>query len=165
MEHGLADVIEGVDHGGRLSWIREEGENFLHSLPRTACSCYCASLVGGLVSGSNIQDMQAILLPILLSGALISPLTAQSAVRDGFPTSHERGNLYEYFTNEQWESSNYASTAVMKEWQDRRYGMFIHYGITSKANKDLSWGSIATRYAPDSPGITANGQKRTEEWT
>jgi hypothetical protein len=43
--------------------------------------------------------------------------------------------------------------------------MFIHFGITSKANKDLSWGSINQRHAPDSPSILANGQKRTEAWT
>ena len=36
---------------------------------------------------------------------------------------------------------------------------------TSKANKELSWGSIPQRYAPDSPSIMANGEKRTEEWT
>jgi alpha-L-fucosidase len=90
---------------------------------------------------------------------------SQSSVRDEFPTGNQRGILFEHFTKEQWDSSNFATPEVMKVWQDRRYGMFIHFGITSKANKDLSWGSINQRYAPDSPSIMANGQKRTEEWT
>jgi alpha-L-fucosidase len=90
---------------------------------------------------------------------------SQSAVRDEFPTGKLRGILFEHFTKEQWDGSNFATPEVMKIWQDRRYGMFIHFGITSKANKDLSWGSISMRYAPDGPSIMANGQKRTEEWT
>ena len=90
---------------------------------------------------------------------------AQSAVRDEFPTGKNRGVRFEHFTQAQWESSNYASPEVMKQWQGLRYGMFVHFGITSKAEKDLSWGSISPRYAPDSPGIMANGQKRTEAWT
>jgi len=100
---------------------------------------------------------------ILLS--FVSKVTAQSAVRDDFPTGNNRGILFQHFTNDEWQNSNYATPEVMKEWQDRRYGMFIHFGITSKANKDLSWGSISLRYPPDEPSIMANGQKRTEEWT
>jgi alpha-L-fucosidase len=97
--------------------------------------------------------------------ALAAPTFAQWAVRDEFPTGKLRGERYEHFTREQWEASNFAPPEAMQGWQDRRYGMFIHFGITSKANKDLSWGSISQRYAPDSPSILANGQKRTEEWT
>ena len=91
---------------------------------------------------------------------------AQSAVRDEFPTGKQRGILFEHFTKEQWEASNFATPEVMRTWQDRRFGMFIHFGITSKPETgDLSWGSINPRYAPDNPGIMANGQKRTEAWT
>ncbi len=103
-----------------------------------------------------------ILIPWMM---LTFPLAAQHAVKDGFPNGKLRGVLYEYFTDEQWNSSNFAAPEKMKEWQDLRYGMFIHFGITSKPeNADLSWGSITPRYAPDSPGITANGKLRTEEW-
>lgn len=98
-------------------------------------------------------------------GALSPPALAQWAVRDEFPNGKLRGELYEHFTAEQWAASNFASPEAMKSWQDRRYGMFIHFGITAKAERDLSWGSINPRYAPDSPGIMANGQKRTEAWT
>ena len=97
--------------------------------------------------------------------SLASTALAQHAVRDDFPNGKERGERFESFTQEQWQASNYASAEDMKQWQDRRYGMFIHFGITSKALKELSWGSISPRYAPDSPGIMANGEKRTEAWT
>ena len=105
------------------------------------------------------------ILTTLLSLSFAAHACAQSAVRDGFPNSDQRGELFEYFTTPQWEASNYAKPEVMQQWQDLRYGMFIHFGITSKAEKDLSWGSIAQRYAPDVPSIMANGQKRTDEWT
>lgn len=96
---------------------------------------------------------------------IASPLSAQHAVRDEFPNGKDRGVRNEYFTKAEWESSNYATAETMKAWQDLRYGMFIHFGITSKAERDLSWGSIPQRYAPDTPSILANGEKRTEEWT
>ena len=97
--------------------------------------------------------------------AIFQSVHAQSAVRDEFPTGKLRGERFEHFTKDQWEASNYAKPEVMQRWQDLRYGMFIHFGITSRAKRDLSWGSIARRYAPDTPSIMANGQPRTEEWT
>ena len=96
---------------------------------------------------------------------LATPLFSQSAVRDEFPNGNLRGERFEHFTKEQWEASNHATPETMKNWQDLRYGMFIHFGITSKAERDLSWGSIPQRYATDTPSIMANGQKRTEDWT
>lgn len=93
------------------------------------------------------------------------PALAQHATRPDYPNNASDGVTVEHFTKEQWESSNYATPEAMNSWQNLRYGMFIHFGITSKAERDLSWGSIAQRYAPDTPSIMANGQKRTEEWT
>ncbi len=109
--------------------------------------------------------LKSISLSVLFTLGVVSNVCSQSSVRDEFPTRDMKGVRYEYFTKEDWDSSNYASPEVMKEWQDRRYGMFITFGITSKLNKDLSWGSIPNRYAPDAPSIMANGQKRTENWT
>jgi len=101
----------------------------------------------------------------LLTLAVPVRVWAQSAVRDDFPNGHSTGVLYQHFTEEEWNNSNFASSEAMSTWQDRRYGMFIHFGITAMAEKDLSWGSITPRYLPDQPGIMANGQKRTEDWT
>ena len=68
-------------------------------------------------------------------GALSPPAFAQWAVRDEFPNGKLRGERYEHFTKEQWEASNFAPPEAMQAWQDRRYGMFIHFGITSKAEQ------------------------------
>lgn len=104
----------------------------------------------------------AILPAIILAGSA----QAQHATRPGFPNSDRDGVKFEHFTQEEWDASNFAKPEAMKIWQDRRFGMFIHFGITSKPETgDLSWGSINPRYAPDEPGIMANGKKRTEEWT
>jgi alpha-L-fucosidase len=111
------------------------------------------------------RRMRHDLLASALMLALSTPALAQHAVRDDFPNGKGRGELFEHFTTDEWNASNFATPEVMKTWRDRRFGMFIHFGITSRANRDLSWGSIAQRYAPDAPGIMANGQKRTEEWT
>lgn len=90
---------------------------------------------------------------------------AQYSVREDFPNADMRGINVERFTRAQWAASNYARTDVVRRWQELRYGMFIHFGITAKAEKDLSWGSINPRYAPDAPSAMANGERRTEAWT
>lgn len=100
----------------------------------------------------------------VLMAISIVAVRAQHAVRDDFPNGKGQGVLFEHFTREEWEASNFAKPEDIKTWRDRRFGMFIHFGITSRAKQDLS-GSIAQRYAPDAPGIMANGEKRTEEWT
>lgn len=106
------------------------------------------------------------ILSALFAFALASPALAQHATRDDFPNGRQGGVTFEHFTKERWDASNYAKPDDMKTWQDRRYGMFIHFGITAKPERgDLSWGSISPRYAPDKPGIMANGQKRAEAWT
>jgi|GEM_PF-1982844 len=100
---------------------------------------------------------------------MLSLAAGQWAVRDEFPTGKERGVLYEPergvlyepFTKAQWEASNFAAPQDIQNWQALRYGMFIHFGVTSRANRDLSWGSIPQRYAPDTPSIMANGAPRT----
>ncbi len=102
---------------------------------------------------------------IAFSSAFLQPASGQHAVRDDFPNEDKRGVIFEHFTKEEWNASNFAKPEDLKTWRDRRYGMFIHFGITSKALADLSWGSINPRYAPDAPGIMANGEKRSEEWT
>ncbi len=125
----------------------------------------CVLWLDARTQKGNRMNISATLVTTVALSLSSLPVFAQSAVRDEFPTGRQRGVRFEHFTKAQWVASNYASPEVMRQWQDLRYGMFIHFGITSKAEKDLSWGSISPRYAPDTPGITANGQKRTEEWT
>ncbi|MFO1530277.1 MAG: alpha-L-fucosidase [Kiritimatiellia bacterium] len=109
----------------------------------------------------------AVLAPLAATWLLFmsTPARPQHATRDDFPNAARGGVTFEHFTRERWDASNFATPDVVKTWRDRRYGMFIHFGITARAKSELSWGSINPRYAPDSPGIMANGEKRTEPWT
>ena len=109
--------------------------------------------------------MKIILTLIILCIGFAFSAFGQYSVRDEFPNGKERGNQYQYFTKDQWEASNYASDEALNAWEDLRYGMFIHFGITAMAEKDLSWGSISLRYAPDTPSTMANGKERKEDWT
>lgn len=96
---------------------------------------------------------------------LVIPATAQHAVRPDFPNWKSSGVKFEHFTKKEWDASNYAKSEDMKTWQDRRYGMFIHFGVTSMPeNGDLSWGTVEPRL-PDGKGTMSNGEKRTEAWT
>ena len=114
---------------------------------------------------NSFNHLFTLLLASVAMLALVTSVLAQHAVRDDFPNGKGRGELFEHFTQTEWDASNFATPEAMNAWRDWRFGMFIHFGITAKAQKDLSWGSIGQRYAPDAPSIMANGQKRTEEWT
>ena len=58
--------------------------------------------------------------------------------------------LVQKFTPEEWTASNFASDEEMQWFKDARYGMFIHFGLSTYIGKDLSWGMCYTRKAPDS---------------
>ena len=72
-----------------------------------------------------------------------------------------RDYLYQPFTQEEWNSSNFASAQELQWFKDARYGMFIHFGLSTYINRDLSWGVCHTRKAPD----FGNGPIADEEWT
>lgn len=69
--------------------------------------------------------------------------------------------LYQPFTAEQWNSSNFATEKEMKWFKDARYGMFIHFGLSSYVSKDLSWPIVYTRKAPDQ----GHGEYPESVWT
>lgn len=57
--------------------------------------------------------------------------------------------LHQPFTREEWDQSALASEAEVQWFRDARYGMFIHFGLSTYNNADLSWGVCQTRKAPD----------------
>ncbi|WP_448635151.1 alpha-L-fucosidase [Pedobacter panaciterrae] len=57
--------------------------------------------------------------------------------------------LYQVFTAKQWNASNFAKPESNKWYNDARYGMFIHFGLNSYVNKDMSWPIVYNRKAPD----------------
>lgn len=60
-----------------------------------------------------------------------------------------RWNLLQKFTTEEWDASNFATEEEMEWFNDARYGMFIHFGLSTYIGNDLSWGMCYTRKTPD----------------
>lgn len=71
-----------------------------------------------------------------------------------------RDYLYQPFTVGQWNKSSFASERELAWFKDARYGMFIHFGLSSYKNADLSWDICYTRKAPD----FGNGPYADDEW-
>lgn len=71
-----------------------------------------------------------------------------------------RDYLYQPFTLDQWNKSSFASERELAWFKDARYGMFIHFGLSSYKNADLSWDVCYTRKAPD----FGNGPYADGEW-
>lgn len=89
---------------------------------------------------------------------------AQHATRPEFPNRTRTSVNFEHFTKERWEASIFAKTEDMEKWQDRSYGMFVHFELTCEPeNGELSW-SHMTSYAPDA-ALMSTGKRRTEEFT
>jgi alpha-L-fucosidase len=64
-------------------------------------------------------------------------------------TRHDEWFLLQKFTSEEWNASNFASGKELEWFNDARYGMFIHFGLSTYIGQDLSWGMCYTRKAPD----------------
>lgn len=62
----------------------------------------------------------------------------------------EAAFLYQPFSKAEWDASNFAKPEDIKWFNDARYGMFIHFGLSTYIGKDLSWGMCYTRKMPDS---------------
>lgn len=71
-----------------------------------------------------------------------------------------RDYLYQPFTVEQWQKSSFASERELAWFKDARYGMFIHFGLSSYKKADLSWDVCYTRKAPD----FGHGPYADDEW-
>ena len=92
-----------------------------------------------------------IIFPALLM-LMCSTIHAQWSVLEGDPrlaTQKDDWNLYQPFTRDEWNASNFAKPEDMKWFNDARYGMFIHFGLNSYVNKDMSWPIVYNRKAPD----------------
>ncbi|MBD0832928.1 alpha-L-fucosidase [Aestuariibaculum sediminum] len=74
---------------------------------------------------------------------------AQWSIKGTKTDKNARWNHIQFFSDKDWNSSNFASEKDMKWFNDARYGMFIHFGLSTYIKKDLSWGMCYTRKAPD----------------
>ena len=69
-------------------------------------------------------------------------------------------HLVQRFADVEWAASNFAKPAELQWFRDAKYGMFIHFGLSTHDKGDLSWGSCYTRKAPD----VGNGPVPDEVW-
>ncbi len=60
--------------------------------------------------------------------------------------------LVHIFPDKEWDQSNFASAEDMEWFKDAKYGMFIHFGLSTLKNTELSWGMIFDRKMPDKAG-------------
>ncbi len=95
------------------------------------------------------QIIQTITISVLLLMGGYQTSMAQWSIKGETTDKNARWNLLQKFTPEEWEASNFATAEEMQWFNDARYGMFIHFGLSTYIGKDLSWGMCYTRKAPD----------------
>lgn len=108
---------------------------------------------------TSIPLTQASLLWALLFFA--TTLQAQWSVIEDDPRERNPKRLYEVFTKEAWNQSNFASEEDLQWFRDAKYGMFLHFGLSTYKNAELSWGVCKTRKLPDQ----GSGPYPESEWT
>jgi alpha-L-fucosidase len=74
---------------------------------------------------------------------------AQWSILKDDPRARNPGHHFQVFTQEDWNKSNFASEKDIQWFRDAKYGMFIHFGLSTYENAELSWGICKTRKAPD----------------
>ncbi|MEY4489972.1 MAG: hypothetical protein RIQ79_2480 [Verrucomicrobiota bacterium] len=105
--------------------------------------------------------------PLLSFCALVTlviatiPLRAQWSVTEDDPRPRNPAFLYEVFSKEAWSRSNFATPQEMQWFRDAKYGMFVHFGLSTYKNAELSWGVCQVRKAPDK----GSGPYPASEWT
>jgi alpha-L-fucosidase len=100
-----------------------------------------------------------ILLVFVLCNA--SELFAFWSVLEDDPRPREPKHCYQVFTKDQWKASNFAKEEDLKWFRDAKYGMFVHFGLSTYKQKDLSWGICKVRKLPD----LGEGRYPTSVWT
>ena len=106
-------------------------------------------------------DMNRLLKGIILGTLLALPfqkISAQWSIRQSdLPGSNlermavRNPYLVHVIPDKEWDSSNFASEKDLQWFKDAKFGMFIHFGLSTFAEKELSWGVIAERVLPDLP--------------
>lgn len=100
-------------------------------------------------------------LALALCALAAAPLHAQWSVRADDPRPRQPAYLYEVFSVEDWEKSNFATARELQWFRDAKYGMFVHFGLSTYKNAELSWGVCEVRKGPDK----GSGPYPASEWT
>ena len=83
------------------------------------------------------------------------------SVLEDDPRPRIPSHAFEVFSREEWESSNFAVAEELQWFRDAKYGMFVHFGLSTYKNAELSWGVCQVRKAPDQGA----GPYPSSEWT
>jgi alpha-L-fucosidase len=89
-----------------------------------------------------------------------SSLNAMWSVLEDDPRPRNPKHAFEVFSKEAWNKSNFATPQEMQWFRDAKYGMFVHFGLSTYKNAELSWGVCQVRVAPDK----GSGPYPASEW-
>ena len=87
---------------------------------------------------------------------LSGPAAAQWAVLEDDPRPREPAHLYHVFSQEEWDAYDRASEESVNKFRDARYGLFIHYGLSSFKAADLSWSRKSHAFPDPGEGTIAD---------
>jgi alpha-L-fucosidase len=100
----------------------------------------------------------------LLAAALFfilnSSLFAMWSVLEDDPRPKSPRHAFDVFSKEAWNRSHFATPQEVQWFRDAKYGMFVHFGLSTYKNAELSWGVCQVRKAPDK----GSGPYPASEW-
>jgi alpha-L-fucosidase len=102
------------------------------------------------------------MIKILILSCILSSTSAfaQWSILEDDPRAKNPGHLYQVFPQEEWDNNSFASEKELQWFRDAKYGMFLHFGLSTYKNVDLSWGICEVRKAPDG----GSGPYPKSEW-
>jgi alpha-L-fucosidase len=98
---------------------------------------------------------------VSLLHAAAATVFAQWSVLESDPRPRTPAHAFEVFTPDQWNASNFADEKDLQWFRDAKYGMFVHFGLSTYKKAELSWGVCQVRKAPDK----GSGPYPASEWT
>jgi len=76
--------------------------------------------------------------------------------------------LVHVIPDNEWDKSNFASAEDLEWFKNAKYGMFIHFGLSTFKNVEISWGMVSDRKVPDGPPDgpdNDDGKYKKEIWS
>jgi alpha-L-fucosidase len=71
------------------------------------------------------------------------------SVTEDDPRPRNPKHAFEVFSKKDWSKSNFATEEDLQWFRDAKYGMFVHFGLSTYKHAELSWGVCQVRKAPD----------------
>jgi alpha-L-fucosidase len=88
------------------------------------------------------------------------PVSAMWSVLENDPRPTTPKHAFEVFSDAEWNRSNLATPEELQWFRDAKYGIFVHFGLSTFKNAELSWGVCQLRVAPDK----GSGPYPASEW-